>query len=127
GNLGNIGALKAGTTGLGGAELLEEESEITGGLDREVIASYIKSQLGQILYCYERQLSAEPQLYGKVTVKFTIGPSGSIETQRISETSLRSQIVESCMLQKISKWKFPPPEGGTRVVVSYPFLFKSTN
>ncbi len=124
---GGLGTLKGGNTGTGGAELLEDESEVTGGLDREVIANYIKSQLGQILYCYERQLSAEPNLYGKVTVKFTIGPTGGIETQRITETTLRSSAVEGCMLQRVAKWKFPTPQGGTRVMVSYPFLFKSTN
>lgn len=122
-----MGKLGTGSTGTGGAELLEEESEITGGLDREVIANYIKSQLGQILYCYERQLSAQPELYGKVAVRFTIGPTGAVETQRVAETTLKSPPVESCMLQRVAKWKFPTPEGGTRVNVTYPFLFKSTN
>jgi len=68
-----------GSTGTKAVGLLEEESEIVGGLDREVIAQYIRTQLGQILYCYERQLSAHPDLFGKVAVKFTIGPTGSVE------------------------------------------------
>ncbi len=122
-----MGKLAVGKTGSGGAELLEDESEVSGGLDKEVIAQYIRSQLGQILYCYERQLSAQPNLYGKIAVSFTIGPVGTLETQRISETSLKSTQVEGCILQKVAKWKFPAPEGGTRVKVTYPFLFKSTN
>ena len=122
-----MGTLGAGNTGAGGVGLLEEEGEITGGLDREVIAQYIKSQLGQILYCYERQLSANPDLYGKVSVKFTIDGTGGIEMQKIGETTLKNATVEGCILQKVAKWKFPTPEGGTKVVVTYPFLFKSTN
>ena len=123
--LGN--GLSAGKTGQGGVGLIEEESEVVGGLDREVIAQYIKSQLGQILYCYERQLSANPELYGKVAVKFTIAGTGLVETQAINQTTLKSVPVEGCILSKISKWKFPEPKGGTKVVVTYPFLFKSTN
>ena len=123
--LGN--GLKAGKTGSGGVGLIEEESEVTGGLDREVIAQYIKTQLGQILYCYERQLSANPELYGKVSVKFTIAGTGHVESQLIGDTTLKSLPVEGCILNKVSKWKFPEPKGGTKVVVSYPFLFKSTN
>ena len=123
--LGN--GLKAGKTGSGGVGLIEEESEVTGGLDREIIAQYIKSQLGQILYCYERQLSANPDLYGKVAVKFTIAGTGQVESQLIGDTTLKSQPVEGCILNKVSKWKFPEPKGGTKVVVTYPFLFKSTN
>lgn len=122
-----MGTLTGGKTGQGGVGLLEDEGEITGGLDRDVIAQYIKSQLGQILYCYERQLSANPDLYGKVAIKFTIAGDGGVETQRIGDTSLRNATVEGCILQRVAKWKFPAPEGGTKVLVTYPFLFKSTN
>ncbi len=125
--VGAIGAMAAGKTGSGGAELLEEEGEIVGGLDRDVIAAYIKSQLGQILYCYERQLSANPDLYGKVAVKFTIVADGTVDTQRIGDTTLKNATVEGCILQRVARWKFPAPEGGTKVLVTYPFLFKSTN
>lgn len=122
-----MGSVGEGKTGTGGVGLIEEEGDIIGGLDRDIIAGYIKSQLGQILYCYERQLSANPDLYGKVAIKFTIDGDGSVETQRIGSTTLRNQTVEGCILQKVSKWKFPAPKGGTKVLVTYPFLFKSTN
>lgn len=126
-NAAAMGGLAAGSTGNAGVGLIEEESEITGGLDREVIAQYIKSQLGQILYCYERQLSASPELFGKVAVKFTIGPSGKVEQQLIGDTTLKNATVEGCILNRVAAWKFPNPQGGTRVLVTYPFLFKSTN
>ncbi|MFZ3231385.1 MAG: AgmX/PglI C-terminal domain-containing protein [Pseudobdellovibrio sp.] len=121
------GGLGQGKTGSGGVGLIEEESEVVGGLDREIIAQYIKTQLGQILYCYERQLSANPDLYGKVAVKFTISGNGQVEAQSINDTTLKSNPVEGCILSKVSKWKFPEPKGGTKVLVTYPFLFKSTN
>jgi len=122
-----MGTLANGKAGQGGVGLLEDEGEIVGGLDREIIAQYIRSQLGQILYCYERQLSANPDLYGKVAIKFTIAGSGDVETQRIGDSTLRNSTVEGCILQKVARWKFPAPEGGTKVLVTYPFLFKSTN
>ena len=121
------GGLGQGKTGSGGVGLIEEESEVVGGLDREVIAQYIKTQLGQILYCYERQLSANPDLYGKVAVRFTISGNGAVETQAINDTTLKSAPVEGCILSKVARWKFPEPRGGTKVLVTYPFLFKSTN
>lgn len=126
-NTSGLGGLGAGNTGNGGVGLIEEESEIIGGLDREVIAQYIKSQLGQILYCYERQLSANADLAGKVAVKFTISGSGAVETQTIGDTTLKNASVEGCILSKVARWKFPAPAGGTKVLVTYPFFFKSTN
>lgn len=125
--LGGMGGLSAGSTGSAGVGLIEEESESTGGLDRDVIAGVIKTYLGQVLYCYERQLSAHPDLFGKVAVRFTIGPTGSVETQTIGDTTLKNATVEGCILTKVAKWKFPAPMGGTKVMVTYPFLFKSTN
>lgn len=117
--------LAAGKTGSGGIGLLEDESEVEGGLDRDVIAQYIKSQLGKLLSCYERQLAVNKDLGGKVSVKFVISGTGQVITQNIVETGMRDQTTESCMLSNISKWKFPEPKGGTKVVVTYPFLFNT--
>lgn len=126
-SINGVGQLAGGKVGQAGVGLIEDESEVVGGLDRDVIASYIKTQLGQILYCYERQLSAKKDLFGKVAVRFTIGPSGQVETQQIGDTTLKNATVEGCILNKVAQWKFPAPQGGTKVNVTYPFLFKSTN
>jgi pSer/pThr/pTyr-binding forkhead associated (FHA) protein len=119
------GALSLGNTGSAEVGVLDEETEVDGGLDKELIARYIKSQLGQIRYCYERQLSANPDLYGKIMVKFTIGSAGSVTAQAIGNTSLNNAMVEGCILRRIAGWQFPTPKGGTKVLVTYPFLFKS--
>lgn len=121
-----FGGLAVGNVGNASVGLLEEESEVDGGLDKDVIARYIKSQLGQIRYCYERQLSASPDLYGKVMIKFTIGATGAVTTQAIGASSLSNAMVEGCILRRVAGWQFPIPKGGTQVLVSYPFLFKST-
>jgi TonB family protein len=120
-------ALGTGNVGNGEVALEDAESVVEGGLDRDVIAAIIKEHLGQIRYCYERQLAADADLYGKIKVKFNIGADGSVETQSIGQSTLKSAMVEECILRRIATWKFPKPKGGTKVMVSYPFLFKSVN
>lgn len=127
GGTGNSARLNGNGIGTSGVNLLDQESEVTGGLDREVIADFIRRNIGHILYCYERSLSANPNLFGKVSVRFVIGASGQVETQKIGESTLRDNRVEGCILEKISRWKFPTPRGGVQVSVNYPFLFKTTN
>ncbi len=122
-----LGQISQGNVGQGELGLLHKESEVSGGLDREVIAKFIQSQKGKILFCYERQLSANPGLFGKVAVKFQIAPGGEVETSNITESTLSNNSVETCLLQLIAQWRFPKPEGGVRVLVSYPFVFKSLN
>jgi hypothetical protein len=121
-----MGSLREGDVGRGNLDIIEEETEIGGGLAREIIHAYIRSQLGHILYCYERQLSATPDLYGQVSVRFTIGGTGGVVAQQIGQTTLKNATVEGCILRKVAQWNFPQPEGGTQVNVTYPFLFKST-
>lgn len=126
---GSGGNSRLAGTGVGqsGVNLLEQESEISGGLDREVIADFIRKNIGHILYCYERSLSANPNLFGKVSVRFVIGATGQVSTQKIGESTLKDGRVEGCILEKIALWKFPTPRGGVNVSVTYPFLFKTTN
>lgn len=115
-------------TGIGSATVgsLDEETEVEGGLTAEQIARVVKKNLGAVRYCYERQLAANPNLYGKIKVEFVISPSGKVTTQRIKSTTMKSALVEGCILRKIKKWAFPLPKGGSEVAVSYPFYFKST-
>lgn len=122
-----LGRATGGRAGSLGVGVLDEESEVAGGLDRDIIAQHIRAQIGQILYCYERQLSATPDLFGKVAVRFTINADGRVESQKIGESTLKNSNVEGCVLNKIAGWKFPLPDGGTKVLVTYPFFFKSTN
>ena len=130
---GGTGDYKAGTglgtgsTGNGQVGLDEGDSNVEGGLEKDVIAGVIKEHLGQIRYCYERELSANPKLSGKLKVKFVINGDGGVETQSVAETTLNSAKAEECILRRIATWKFPKPQGGVKVMVSYPFLFKSVN
>jgi TonB family protein len=120
------GSLARGTVGTADVGIIDEETIVDGGLDKDAISRVIQSQLGQIRYCYERQLSASPDLYGKVLVKFTIAGDGKVATQSIGNSSLNNAMVEGCILRRVAGWQFPLPKGGTSVLVTYPFLFKST-
>lgn len=122
-----LGQMNQGSIGQPDLGLLHKEAEVSGGLDREVIAKYIQSQKGKILYCYQRQLSANPGLFGKIAVKFQIDPKGLVESSSIIENTLDNKNVENCLLQLMTGWRFPEPKGGVRVLVNYPFVFKSLN
>ncbi len=93
-----------------------------GHLAPEVISRVIASHYGEVRYCYEKQLKMNPELEGKLTVRFTIGLDGHISAAKIEDSSLNNMEVESCVLYKIKNWRFPRPRGGT-VTVIFPFIF----
>lgn len=101
-------------------------TKVAGGLDRDIIESYIRRRLDRIRLCYERQLNFSPKLSGKILVRFAIGKTGQVMSSSIAEDTMKNENVRSCILSEVKSWSFPPPEGGTLVNVDYPFVFESS-
>jgi len=105
---------------------LGKEAIIQGGLDLDMVSAVIRRNMGQIRFCYEQGLQLDPALAGRVGVKFVIGPDGMVKIADVENTTLNSQQIEQCILARLKSWKFPLPDGGVDVKVSYPFSFRRT-
>lgn len=103
---------------------LGQEASVASGLDRDAIAAVIQKNLGQVRFCYEQGLQSEPSLNGRVAIGFTIGGNGLVKSAQIENTTLNSKTVEDCLLLRLKSWKFPLPDGGVDVKVSYPFVLR---
>ncbi len=103
---------------------LGREALIEGGLDRDLIADVISRNMGQVRFCYEQALQGDPSLAGRVAVQFTINGTGQVKIAGVESTTLNSKLVEDCILLRLKSWKFPLPEGGVDVKVSYPFVLR---
>lgn len=103
---------------------LGDESLVEGGLDQDQINAVIQRHIGQIIYCYEQGLQTQPNLSGRVAIKFVIGGGGQVSTARVASTSLGSKKVEGCIVDKLKGWRFPRPVGNVNVRVTYPFMLK---
>ncbi len=105
--------------------IADSESVIQGSLDKELIRQVIRRNIGQIKYCYEKELQTKPNLAGKVAVRFLITPKGTVQTAKVAEgTTLRDAAVGDCITLRVRSWRFPEPKGGGSVIVTYPFVFK---
>ncbi|TNF29644.1 MAG: TonB family protein [Deltaproteobacteria bacterium] len=93
----------------------------TGQIDKASVARVFSRRKGAIKYCYEKSLKVNPNLRGKVTIRFTIGPAGRITDIDVSENSTGDTAIAQCIVGKVKGWKFEPPSGGS-VTFSYPFL-----
>lgn len=102
---------------------LSSDAIILGSLDRSLIDQVIKRHMNQVRYCYQRQLTSNPNLSGKVTVRFVIASDGSVSKASIKSSSLNDKTVESCITSRFMRFSFPEPKGDGIVIVSYPFIF----
>jgi TonB family protein len=94
-----------------------------GGLDREIVKRYIRKQIDAISYCYEKQLVANAELGGTITVEFVISAGGSVISAR-GEGTAGAKAVDTCVLEQVRGIQFPRSEGMTNV--RYPFTFRTS-
>ncbi len=113
-----------GEKGTGGLGKIGGDPIILGALDKSLIDAVIKRNMNQIRYCYQRELTKNPNLGGKITVKFVIAKDGSVSKADIKSSTMGSSSVESCISSRFLRFKFPEPKGGGIVIVSYPFIFQ---
>jgi TonB family protein len=136
GGLGTKGS-GAGRGGYGSADLggrgkeetifVPGRTTVEGGLSRDVINRVIQKHYNEIKYCYEKELTKDPGLYGKVTVLFVIDGEGKVSDSLVQQTTMSSEPVETCMVTHVKRWTFPAPQGGGTVQVTYPYVFKNGN
>jgi TonB family protein len=92
-----------------------------GMMSPEAIRRVVLRNLGQVTHCHEQGLAANPQLSGRVVVRFVIGGDGNVMGANVSESSVSVPSVASCISDAVRRWQFSAPEGGGTVTVTYPF------
>jgi len=117
------GSVKIGHRGKHAVRVVKGRTRVVGGLSQEVVGRYIKRYWAQFKYCYERELSKDPNLYGKITITFTIAGNGRVSEAQVIQTTMHNANVEECVLRVVRRIRFPQPKGGGQVIVTYPFMF----
>jgi hypothetical protein len=124
------GSIAGGDTGAGSTEkrvsgiVKSEAPAVDGELDPSLVSKEVRARIGAIKACYERALKRNPNLSGKIKVRWTITAAGTVAHVDIEEDNMGDNEVSSCIKGLVSRWRFPAPSGGS-VDVVYPFVFQS--
>jgi hypothetical protein len=95
---------------------------ISGRLPPQVIQRIVRQNFGRFRLCYEKALAVNPNLEGRVAVRFVIDRTGAVSNVANGGSSIPSADVTSCVVRAFYGLSFPKPEGGI-VTVSYPLSF----
>jgi TonB family protein len=126
GGRGGYGEVDLGGRGKEETQFVPGRTIVVGGLSRDVINRIIQRHYNEVKYCYEKELTKDPGLYGKVTVMFVIDGAGRVGDALVQQSTMGSEPVESCIVSHVRRWAFPAPQGGSTVQVTYPYVFKSS-
>src|SRR5262245_8876295 len=123
-----IGGLRAGPGGEGGTGGKGAERAVRGvvraekaedgvcDLDSNAVSTFIRGRLGGIKSCYERALKRNPQLGGKITVRFEISQVGKVTRVASEQDTIGDPEVFSCIQALMMSWHPPPPRGASAEV-----------
>jgi hypothetical protein len=103
-------------------KLREGATQVNGRLPPEVIQRIVRQNFGRFRLCYENGMRANPNLQGRVAVKFVIDRSGAVSMTADGGSDLPDQSVVQCVVRGFGNLSFPQPEGGM-VTVVYPIIF----
>jgi outer membrane biosynthesis protein TonB len=89
---------------------------------RDMIRKRVRDYLPELEKAYTEAIRRNPDLRGKLLVRFRIDPAGKIQHAESVEGDLRDPEFVDSVLKKIRNWTFEPV-GGRAVEVLYPLVF----
>jgi hypothetical protein len=104
------------------ADLQLGEATSFGDLPKEVIRRIVQQHRGRIRHCYEAALRTQPELAGRVTVKFTISAAGAVDSAEAQANTTGDESLGACIVAVVRRMSFPQADGVT--AVTYPFALQ---
>src|SRR5258707_9864072 len=94
---------------------------VNGRLPPEVIQRIVRQNFGRFRLCYENGLRNNPNLTGRVSVRFVIGRDGAVSNVSNGCSDMPDGGGVSCVVRAFYGLSFPQPQGGI-VTVTYPIM-----
>ena len=98
-----------------------DNSTLMSAAERSTVDITVKSNMSRFRSCYVKESRKFPNLSGRIDVKFTLNPDGTVKETSIASSSLKSPLVEKCVQQQLMGLQFEPQKAETEMV--YPFVF----
>jgi hypothetical protein len=95
-----------------------------GSLLKSVIRDVIATHVPEVRKCYDEALVGWPNAQGRVHVRFGIDPTGAVAGVVIERDEPRIEPLGCCIAAAVRSWRFPAPNGGGFVMVTYPFVLE---
>ena len=131
----DVGGAGKGIKGVGfervesaiGSDFFGDERPLSGGpgpsrTDEEIqiVFDRYKAALYRI---YNRELRSNPTLQGKMVLRLTIEPDGSVSACNLDSSDMDSPALGSRIVARVLKFNFGPKEGVPPVTILYPIDF----
>lgn len=124
GDAGPLGVTAKGGLGLKAPSAADiDMGQESGQRSTESILRVIRQHTPGLRHTYNKHLKTNPGFKGKVTLRFSIAPSGSIVQLTIAGSTTGVSAFDEEIVNKVRSWRFEPIKGKANDVVTVPFTF----
>jgi len=124
GDAGPLGVKAKGGLGLKAPSASDiDMGQESGQRSTASILRVIRQHTPGLRHTYNKHLKTHPGFKGKVTLRFSIAPSGSIVQLTIVGSTTGVSEFDQEILGKVKSWRFEPIKGKANDVVTVPFTF----
>jgi hypothetical protein len=120
---GGLGTRGSSASGAQQPTVRSGASNVTGKLPPEIIRRVVHQHLVRIRYCYEKALTNNPTLEGRIAARFVIASDGSVSSASDGGSTMPDKTVIACALKVFKSMTFPKPADNANVMVTYPIVF----
>lgn len=100
--------------------------EVAGNMDKRIVQKIVRQRTGEMRACYEKELIKTKNLAGELKLQWIILSDGSVNKVKVIEPNMNYKNIsnfEKCLINSAKFWRFPPPKGGSLVLVTFPIKF----
>ena len=96
----------------------------SGARSKSSIMRVVLENISSLRYAYNRLLRENPQLHGKITLRFAMDESGTVIFCEIVQSTINDDAFEQQVRNSVRRWKFEEIDRvGDVTEVVYPFVF----
>ena len=102
---------------------VNDESKIDSVRSTEEILSVLSAKSIGLKVLYDKSLNGKPGFYGKITMKFSIAPSGKIIEIKKLKSTTKNEIFDAGVIEYAKGFEFPKINSKANDIVTVPFTF----
>jgi len=120
---GAVATLRSRVAGV--PDVVPGHARLRGALDKDIVRRYVRRHIREVRYCYSKVLQASSNVGGRLVTRFVIDPTGRVIISQMERSTVGNREVEQCIVAAIRRWRFPKPNNGGTVIVTYPFVLRA--
>jgi outer membrane biosynthesis protein TonB len=105
------------------AAVVATDAPINTAISQDEVLAQVQKNAEPFNRCYTIGAGASKSYRAKVTVKATVGPTGSVNMVEILHSTAKNPKVDACVSEGFKKLTFPRPKGSGTTVFTFPMSF----